>query len=150
MKNQESVKLEFLMTVNDNIIIQRFFNVRDYNPDAEKSLELYQYLKDFKDDFVEYLKYKTLIYMSDNMLDIINNPTIMETSNTEGPEHFNIYIKKDNMTICHRVIDAKIFPPKIRYTVDVRPQIKSLLSSLTDIFSQKKLTLNYLNIPLSR
>jgi hypothetical protein len=150
MKNQESVKLEFLMTVNDNIIIQRFFNVRDYNPDAEKSLELYQYLKDFKGDFVEYLKYKTLIYMSDNMLEIINNPTIMETSNTEGPEHFNIYIKKDNMTICHRVIDAKLYPPKIRYTVDVRPQIKSLLSSLTDIFSQKKLTLNYLNIPLSR
>jgi hypothetical protein len=150
MKNQESVKLEFLMTVNDNIIVQRFFNVRDYNPQAETSMELYQYLKDFKEEFMDYLKYKTLIYMSDNMSEIINNPTILDTSYTDGPENFNIYIKKENMTICHRVIDAKMFPPKIRYTVDIRPQIKSLLSSLTDIFSQKKLTLNYLNIPLGR
>ena len=35
-------KLEFLMMVNDNIIVQRFFNVRDYNPDARNSV-------DFKD-----------------------------------------------------------------------------------------------------
>lgn len=150
MKNQESVKLEFLMTVNDNIIIQRFFNVRDYNSDAENSQELYQYLKDFKDEFVEYLKQKTLIYMSDNMSEIINNPSVLDTSYTDGPEYFNLYIKKDNMTICHRAVDAKLYPPKIRYTVDIRPQIKSLLSNLTDIFSQKNLTLNYLNIPLSR
>ena len=34
MKEQESTKLEFLMMVNDNIIVQRFFNVRDYNPNA--------------------------------------------------------------------------------------------------------------------
>jgi hypothetical protein len=150
MKNQESVKLEFLMTVNDNIIIQRFFNVRNYNSGAENSQELYQYLKDFKDEFVEYLKQKTLIYMSDNMSEIINNPSVLDTSYTDGPEYFNLYIKKDNMTICHRAVDAKLYPPKIRYTVDIRPQIKSLLSSLTDIFSQKNLTLNYLNIPLSR
>ena len=31
MKDQESVKLEFLMMVNDNIIVQRFFNVREFN-----------------------------------------------------------------------------------------------------------------------
>lgn len=150
MKNQDLVKLEFLMTVNDNIIIQRFFNVRDYNSDAENSIELYQYLRDFKEEFVDYLKYKTLIYMSDNMSEIINNPSVLDTSYTDGPEYFNLYIKKDNMTICHRVVDAKLYPPKIRYTVDVRPQIKSLLLTLTDIFSRKNLTLNYLNIPLSK
>jgi hypothetical protein len=150
MKNQESVKLEFLMTVNDNIIVQRFFNVRGYNPDTENSIELYQYLKDFKDEFTEYLKYKTFIYMSDNMLDIIDNPSILDTSYTDGPEYFNIYIKKDNVTICHRVVDAKLYPPKIRYTVDIRPQIKNLLSSLTDISSRKNLTLNYFDIPLTK
>jgi hypothetical protein len=45
----ESVKLEFLMTVNNNIIVQRFFNVRDFNPDAKNSIELYQYIKDLKE-----------------------------------------------------------------------------------------------------
>ena len=28
MKDQETTKLEFLMMVNNNIIVQRFFNVR--------------------------------------------------------------------------------------------------------------------------
>ena len=31
MKEQESTKLEFLMMVNDNIIVQRYFNVRNFN-----------------------------------------------------------------------------------------------------------------------
>lgn len=88
--------------------------------------------------------------MSDNMFDIMNNPSILDTSNTDGPEVFNIYIKKDDMTICHRVLDSKLFPPKIRYTVDIRPQLKSLLLGLTDIFSEENLTLNYLEVPLSK
>lgn len=150
MKQQDLVKVEFLLSVNDNIIVQRFFNVRDYNQDAEKSIELYEFIKEFKDTFVEYLKEKTFAYMSDNMFEIINNPSILDTSNTDGPEVFNIYLKKDNMTICHRVIDAKMYPPKIRYTVDIRPQLKSVLLGLTDIFSSKNLTLNYLDVQLSK
>ena len=39
MKNQDSTKLELLMTVNDNFIVQRFFNVRDYNKKAKSSYE---------------------------------------------------------------------------------------------------------------
>ena len=40
MKEQDLTKLEFLMMVNDNIIVQRYFNVRDYNPEARYSTEL--------------------------------------------------------------------------------------------------------------
>jgi hypothetical protein len=132
MRNQDSVKLEFLMMVNDNIIVQRFFNVRDFNPQAKNSLELYEVLRDFKDDIQKQLTLKTVTYMSDNMYEIINNPAILETSYIDGPEYFNIYIKQNDMTICHRQVDAKIYPPKVRYTVDVRPHLKSLLMNLTD------------------
>jgi len=149
MRNQDSVKLEFLMMVNDNIIVQRFFNVRDFNPQAKNSLELYEVLRDFKDDIQKQLTLKTVTYMSDNMYEIINNPAILETSYIDGPEYFNIYIKQNDMTICHRQVDAKIYPPKVRYTVDVRPHLKSLLMNLTDIFSSENLTYNYLEVPLS-
>ena len=44
MRDQDSVKLEFLMMVNDNIIVQRFFNVREFNNEAKNSLELYELL----------------------------------------------------------------------------------------------------------
>ena len=149
MRNQDSVKLEFLMMVNDNIIVQRFFNVREINPKAKNSLELYELLKEFKEDIQQQLSLKTVTYMSDNMYEIINNPAILETSYIDGPEYFNIYIKQNDMTICHRQVDAKIYPPKVRYTVDVRPHLKSLLMNLTDIFSSENLTYNYLEVPLS-
>jgi hypothetical protein len=149
MKEQvEATKLEFLMKVNNNIIIQRFFNVREYNSMAKNSMELYDFIFDFSEIIKEELKTKTCDYMLEHINEIIVNPDIMETSITDGPEYFNIYIKQNDVTICHRQFNAKIYPPKVRYTVDVRPHIKNLLSELTDIFSSKNLTFEYLNIPL--
>jgi hypothetical protein len=149
MKDQESVKLEFLMMVNDNIIVQRFFNVREFNNEAKNSLELYELLREFKEDIQSQLSLKTVTYMTDNMYEIINNPTILETSYIDGPEYFNIFIKQNDVTICHRQVDAKVYPPKVRYTVDVRPHLKNLLMNLTDIFSSKKLTKKYMEVNLS-
>ena len=149
MKDQDSVKLEFLMMVNDNIIVQRFFNVREFNSEAKNSLELYELLKEFKDDIVKQLSLKTVTYMTDNMYEIINNPAILDTSYIDGPEYFNIFVKQNDVTICHRQVDAKVYPPKVRYTVDVRPHLKNLLMNLTDIFSSKNLTYNYLDVNLS-
>jgi hypothetical protein len=148
MKEQESTKLEFLMMVNDNIIVQRFFNVREFNPDAKNSLDLYELLVNFSDDIKYQLKMKTVSYMIDNQYEIINNPAVLDTSYIDGPEYFNAYIKMGDVTICQRQFDAKIYPPKIRYTVDVRPHLKNLLMSLTDIFSSKNLTFEYLGLPL--
>jgi hypothetical protein len=149
MKDQESVKLEFLMMVNDNIIVQRFFNVREFNEKAKYSLELYELIRDFKDDIQTQLSLKTVTYMTDNMYEIINNPAILETSYIDGPEYFNIFIKQNDVTICHRQVDAKIYPPKVRYTVDVRPHLKNLLMNLTDIFSDENLTYDYMEVSLS-
>lgn len=144
MKEQDMMKLEFLMTVNKNIIVQRFFNVRNFNPDAKNSIELYEYIRDLKDDLEFELKRKASIYLTDNKFEILNNPSILDTSNFDGPEYFNIFIKQNDVTICHRQFDAKLYPPKIRYTVDIRPHIKNILSSLTDIFSDEELTYEYL------
>jgi hypothetical protein len=148
MKEQTATKLEFLMKVNNNIIVQRLFNIKDYNPKAKSSTDLYNLIKDFKNDLERELKMKTASYMLDNMYEIMNNPSLLETSYTDGPESFSIYIKEGDMTICHREFDAKIYPPKIRYTVDVRPHLKNLLMSLSDIFSSKNLTYEYLGVPL--
>jgi len=143
MKEQDSTKLEFLMMVNDNIIVQRFFNVRDFNPHAKYSFDLHEYLSEFKEKIMYGLKMKSIDYLLENYYEIQNNPEVLNTSFTDGPEYFNIFIKHGDVTICHHQVDAKVFPPKIRYTVDIRPHIKSLLSSLTDIFSAKNLTYEY-------
>lgn len=148
MKEQESTKMELLLTLNDNIVVQRFFNVRGYNPNAKNSLELYEFIRNFKDQLQYYLKMKTVTYMMDNEESIMFDPSIMETSFTDGPELFNIYIKVNDQIITHRIFDGKLFPPKVRYTVDIRPYLKEALRELTEIFSSKKLSYKYLNFDL--
>ena len=150
MKEQDSTKMEFLLTLNDNIVVQRFFNVKGYNPKAKNSLELYEFIKSLSEELHYYLKMKTVVYMLDNKDAIVHDPTIMDTSFTEGPENFNIYVKIGDTTLCHRIFDGKRYPPKVRYTVDVRPFLKEVLRELTDIFSSRKLTYQYLEFDLSK
>ena len=72
----------------------------------------------------------------------------LDTSNTDGEENFHVKIRLGEETICHRVFDGKLYPPKIRYTVDIRPQLKSVLRGLTEIFSSEDLTYEYMNYSL--
>jgi hypothetical protein len=149
MKEQNDVtKVEFLITLNDNFVVQRFFNVKGYNPNVKNSVDLYDLMCEISNDVKRILRNKTVDYMLDNQYVIESDPTVLETSNTDGPELFNIYLKAENETIYHRVIDAKLYPPKIRYTLDTRPILKSVLKSLTDILSEKKINTKYLKYTL--
>jgi hypothetical protein len=147
-EQQDSTKLEFLLTLNDNIIVQRFFNVRGFNPKAKNSLELYDFMKSIKESLTYDLKMKTVSYMMDNKDAIMHDPNVMSTSYTDDAEYFNLYVKIGEQTICHRIFDGKLFPPKVRYTVDVRPFLKEILRGLTDIFSDYRLTYEYLDYRL--
>jgi hypothetical protein len=150
MREQDSTKMEFLLTLNDNIVVQRFFNVRNYNPKAKNSLELYEFMKSLSEELHYYLKMKTVVYMMDNRDAIEHDASIMNTSFTDGPEVFNLFVRVGEQTICHRVFDGKRYPPKVRYTVDVRPFLKDVLRELTDIFSNNKLSYKYLEFDLSK
>lgn len=148
MKEQDIVKMEFLITLNNNIVIQRYFNVRGYNSTARVSVDLYEYVRSLVEAFEQTQKMRTVVYMLDNQFNIIEDSTILDTDNTDGPETFNFYIKIGDQTICHRMLDAKNFPPKIRYTVDIRQEAKSILRDLTDIFSGRDFCTQYLNYTL--
>ena len=149
MRDQDFTKVEFLLKCNENIVVQRFFNVRGFNPKSKNSLDVHNYIGDLCRQLTYGMKMRTVVYMMDNQYEIQENPEILNTSNTDGEENFNLIIRVGDMTICHRQIDAKIYPPKVRYTVDVRPHLKNLLMNLTDIFSSKNLTKKYLDVTLS-
>jgi hypothetical protein len=135
MRDQDFTKVEFLLKCNENIVVQRFFNVRGFNPKSKNSLDVHNYIGDLCRQLTYGMKMRTVVYMMDNQYEIQENPEILNTSNTDGEENFNLIIRVGDMTICHRVFDAKVYPPKVRYTVDLRPQLKGILSDLTDIFS---------------
>ena len=149
MKEKNDVtKMEFLLMLNDNIVVQRYFNVRGYNPKARKSIDVIEFVNDFGNTLMKDLKARTNMYMLDHYNQIALDPSILDTSNTDGPEAFHIKIRIGDETICHKIIDAKLYPPKIRYTVDIRPQLKSLLRGLTEIFSSEDLSYEYMEYQL--
>lgn len=150
MKEESITKMEFLLTLNDNIVVQRFFNVRNYNHSAGKSVDLIYFMRQTEDDLVNDLKMKTVMYMMDNQETIYLDPEILNTSNTDGPEYFHMYVKLADDKIFHRIFDAKLYPPKVRYTVDVRPSLKNILKGLTDIFSGESFSFEYMDYDLSR
>jgi hypothetical protein len=143
MKEQDITKVEFLLMCNDNIVVQRFFNVRGFNKNAHKSEEFYDYIRSFTQKLQNSLKMRSIVYMLDNQYEITTNPSVMDTSKTSGPEYINISIKMNDNVVFVRGIDAKVYPPKVRYTVDVRPHLKDLLLNLTDVFSSENLTFEY-------
>jgi hypothetical protein len=138
MREQETTKVEFLLMCNENIVVQRYFNVKGFNKNSIQSEELYNYIRQFCNELQYDLKMRTVVYMIDNQYEISENPEVLNTSNTEGQENFMLFIKTADMTICQRMFDAKLYPPKVRYTVDLRPRLKKVLGELTDIFSGKK------------
>ena len=147
-EKNDITKMEFLLTLNDNIIVQRYFNVKGYNENTRNSIDLYDVVNDIKNTIHNDLKIKTVSYMLDNEFQIMADPMILETSMTDDDENFNIFIKLGDDTIYQRSWDGKIYPPKVRYTVDVRPHLKSVLKSLTEVFSTDKLTCDFMDYKL--
>ena len=112
MKEQNDVtKVEFLITLNNNFVVQRFFNVKGYNPKTKGSVELMNYMFGLREDLQTQLRNKCAVYMLENRFQIEEDQTVLETSNTDGPETFNIILRVGNETICHYVIDGKLYPP---------------------------------------
>ena len=143
MKEQDITKVEFLLMCNENIVVQRFFNVRNFNKSSYKSEELYDHVGRLCRELTYDLNMRSVVYMLENQYEILENSELLNTSITNGPENFNLILKVGDMTICHRQFDAKPYPPKVRYTVDLRPKLKTIMSDFTDIFSGQKFNYFY-------
>ena len=142
--NQTDVtKFEFLLTLEDNIICQRFFNVKDFNPKSLRSMDIYEYVKNICNDISNDLKIKTSDYLIENQ-DFFLNSENVEDEKSDVKENFLLSIKLDNRVFITRTFPAYYYHPKVRYTVDIRPMLKKILSTLTDILSSKELETSYL------
>lgn len=146
-KNENnSTKFEFVLKLNDNIVVQRFFNVKGHNPKTLKSVELYDEMRDVTEEIVNSLKIKSCDYMSNNYAQFLNG-------NGDEPadgqkDYFTLAIRKDDKNVITRYFDGTMFPPKVRYTVDIRPSLRRILKNFTDTLSDKNATTNYLTYKL--
>jgi hypothetical protein len=144
---QDITKFEFLLSLEGNIVCQRFFNVKDHVPQARRSMDLHYYVKNICDDISEDLKMKTSDYLCENQNYFLNTEFV-EDENEKEKEHFLLEIKLGDDVFISRIFPAYFFHPKVRYTVDIRPNLKRILSDLTDILSSEELETVYLQYQL--
>ena len=148
-QNQENItKFEFLLSLEGNIVCQRYFNVRDHVKQSRSSMDLHYYVKNICDQIEEDLKIKSSNYLCENLNYILNSENVEDKANEEK-EHFLLEIKLGDDVFISRIFPAYTYHPKARYTVDIRPRLKTILSDLTDILSSDELEVEYLNHDLS-
>lgn len=148
INQQENItKFEFLLSLEGNIVCQRYFNVKSHNPRAKRSMDLHDYVKKICEEIGEDLKTKTSDYLCENQ-NFFSNSDIVEDSNSNVKEYFLLEIKQNEDVFISRIFPAFYYHPKIRYTVDIRPKLKRILSDLTDILSSEELETSYLQYEL--
>ena len=148
MTNQENVtKFEFLLSLEGHIVCQRYFNVKDHVKQSRRSMDLHDYVKNICEEISEDLKIKSSNYLCENQ-NFFPNSEMVEDSKSGEKEHFLLEIKLDDDVFIQRIFPAYYYHPKVRYTVDIRPKLKRILSDLTDILSSEELETVYLQYEL--
>ena len=135
-KFENTQKCEFLLELGNNMICQRYFTVRNFNQKAIYSIDLHDTVKYIVDEIKRSLVLKTILFLDSSYRENSNDVA------NKG-ETFTITIKVGNRKILTTIFPSSVYPPKIRYTVDIRPQISYILRELTETLSSKKLTTHY-------
>ena len=126
-KIEEKEKFEFILSIEDNIICQRFFTVKNHNINTLNSIEVYECVENIKDLINKQLLLKTV--------DVIDEFFKEDVSKLhEQKENFTITIKKGSRLIMTRIFPADVYPPKVRFSVDIRPQISYILNTNFSIY----------------
>lgn len=146
MNNQQEIsRFEFLLTLENNIICQRFFNVRELNKKSLGSLDIYEYVQDICNDIGRELKKENFLYMTNKQR---NYETQTNDEEVGKNENYTVELKYENRVFHTRSFDASCYHPKVRYSVDIRPKMKGVISDLTNILSSKNLNNKYLKYKL--
>ncbi|MEN9445834.1 MAG: hypothetical protein RL728_346 [Bacteroidota bacterium] len=147
MNIQEQNKFEFLLTLDGNIICQRFFNVRDFNPVTRKSMELHYEVKNICEEISEDLKIKSSEYLIENQGFFMNNDFVEDPKEAEE-QYFLLQIKQGDDVFIQRIFAAHYYHPKVRYAVDIRPKLRRILADLTEVLSYGNPETTYLQYQL--
>lgn len=148
MINQDITKFEFLLTLEKNIVIQRYFNVIGYNPEARTALDLHECVTRICKDITNDLKDKTLALLNEENLSVVPAEVRAEEIKNLKEEYFLLRIKLGEEVFISRIFPAHIYHPKARYAVDIRPKVRKILGDLTEVLSSKRLTKTYLQYEL--
>jgi len=160
MKKIEKQRFEFLLLINGNIICQRYFDIRNYNDDSRQSLEMKELLGTIAGTnntehgmlgmIPKYLQDKTREYLwgyyrpyTPQKTEDINRRNIYDKVDT-----FGFQIKVDGEVVGETAFSGNVFPPKVRYQVNIKDIIPDIIYEIRQCLSKRNYTDEYHNTPL--
>jgi hypothetical protein len=170
IRKTENVRpFEFSLRINNHIICQRFFNIKNYNNDCRESYELKEMLDEIMSTnqqlklglIPEYFKYRCVAnshkpyHLQNNTLSDKKVIFSLEISKNnvnklrEGGNNFNIEdLEKE--VICVGSFDGNLFHPNVRYDVDIRSIIPDIIKVISKYMSFKNNTNTFGDVKLTR
>jgi len=143
-------KFEFVLYINGNIVVQRYFTVRDFNPKTLKSIDA-KYCVDACVEMIENnLKSKTFDFLHNtyNPFKEQTQEDILQEDIYENEDVFDFEIKTDDRLIIKRRFTGNVYPQRIRYSVDIRKIIPDLIKEIQETFSSENFSVEYCGISL--
>jgi hypothetical protein len=157
-KKIEEQRFEFVLYINKHIICQRYFSIRDYNEKSLRSVEL----KELMDSIVgmnngqygsmgiipKQLKKKAMEYLNKNYNPYLPKKEEAYKNNFEKEDIFDFEIRVDKEVVAQSSFSGNNFPQQIRYQVDIKDVISTIITMIKDTLSQKKYTTKYCDVVL--
>jgi hypothetical protein len=133
---------EFIFKINDNIIVQRFFTVNQYNPFSLYSLELKDVVDECVDIIQKEMKSRTLDFMDEYKYYFEEDPKF---DCNDSADKYYFQVKVDGKVIIEKFLDATLYPAKIRYDVNIKRHISRIINLIQNVLSMpnRMLTTNY-------
>jgi hypothetical protein len=146
-KKIEEQRFEFIFYINDHIICQRYFNIRDYNEDSINSFELKELIDNIagmnNDSFgsmgiiPSFLKARAVDYLWVNYNPYYIQPEEGVKNIFDKIDNFQFEIKVDKTSVAKTQFSGNFFPPKVRYDVHIKDIIPAIMAEIRHFLSQK-------------
>lgn len=141
-ENIKEERFEFRLYINGNIICQRFFDIKGYNKKVNHSYELKE-LTEYLTNMIENdLKTKSKRYLW-----FYFNPHVEQKEEDvprqdifEREDVFEFEIRMDGRSVSKRMFYGNYYPPRIRYQVDIKELVPTIVDEIRKTFSSKDLT----------
>ncbi len=141
-------RFEFILYINQTkFIVQRFFDIRDFNEESLKSLELKELMDNIAGINIDsiggmgiipkFLKQKSIDYLWNNYNPYYVQQEEVSKNNYDKIDNFQFEIRVDKRTVAKSEFSGNIFPPKVRYDVNIKEIIPSIMTEIRHFLAQK-------------
>lgn len=133
-------KFEFILRINGNIICQRYFAVKNFNPKYPYHMDIFECLEDCVDMIQKQLKNKSVEYLWSqfNPYDKQTEDQINRTPIYDKEDIFDFEIRIDEKVTAAKRFTGNVYPQRVRYSVDIRDLIPKIISRIQETLGQEK------------